>query len=1150
MRFWDIPVERLVFRVRAVAGSSFGHGLDRSRIEVPVYRAVPSVTPDVFDLTLRDSIVSVTPSRRTEAQRLNDELSGGRALLALLVGPEAPDGSLELQIAFFVGATLEMGDVEIGVDEYVESRVGRLAPRQVPNVYAWLQDRCTFTLGGDVYFFLTAGPAIEEALRSEPDEADAADTADDDAARLGDDAEADSEELDPEPVERRPATDLTASNSFCVTGSDVRFVATTTTLPGGGSIYVATRLTDRPRSSDNAVRLAKGNLRFLDWTATGRIQLQAKAQLGALTSSESSYLRKWDEFGALEGEILLNRARTIGALEFCEPIANRDGTVSVSVIEATEAAFEGLASLQIRELELVDAEPEYLTSPEFSFEDFSRSLVDWLEGPSSRGSPSTKVPPRGEYLEVTHYDRQTRRLTLTSENLPPRGTLVLSMAGDIAQIKRRLNARRAILEGRSANPQLGLLIEEKGEVTSLRSPQKIKPLTAFVRSKVFRNPPTLMQERAIDVALNTPDIALIQGPPGTGKTTVIAAILERLNENAAANGANVRGQVLLSGFQHDAVENMIDRISLNGIPVPKFGKRSGGGDGDTTAFDRSLEEWCREVARKLRVQNPHISDLELEVAIKDLYRQYLQTPTSRLAATLVERIAAVDASILGEGLARRAAGLADRLAADRVLKANINRRLPAVRRIRTRPNSFADDGSERAEEALVDLEDLLEASQVRLLEQAGAWTRGQGAPPFLSELADLRRSLLIELTAPPAFRVEKHNDDVLGLAEAAIAAVRRNGLMATDKRSAALAEFLGELDNNPFGMVDAVSNYSFAFAATVQQSVSGEVLRRKGINPWENDERLEYQYVIIDEAARVSPRDLMIPMSQGKRIVLVGDHRQLPHIVDEEVARRMEAGEGDVVESEWLKRSMFQYLFSERLKALEEKDGIQRSVTLDTQFRMHPELGAFVSRSFYERFDRTERFGSGLEAEAFVHDLSGTNGGAASWLDVPSSAGRAQRIGTSWIRRAEAGAIAGLLSEWVESPQAAELTFGVISFYKPQADLISEELRRQLGAAALDERRIRVGTVDSFQGMEFDVVLLSVVRTIPNGWTPRGDDRARQARGLFGHLCLHNRLNVSMSRQKKLLVVAGDAALVANDLAPEFIPGLVDFYEMSETLER
>jgi hypothetical protein len=415
----------------------------------------------------------------------------------------------------------------------------------------------------------------------------------------------------------------------------------------------------------------------------------------------------------------------------------------------------------------------------------------------------------------------------------------------------------------------------------------------------------------------------------------------------------------------------------------------------------------------------------------------------------------------------------------------------------------------------------------------------------LSELADLRRSLLVRLTAPPVFRVEKHSDEVLNLAEAAVKQVRKKGFTATDKKTAALAEFLAELENNPFGMVDAVSDFSYAFSATVQQSVNKEMQRRKGISGGDSGESLEYEYVIIDEAARVSPRDLMIPMAHGKKVILVGDHRQLPHIIDEEVARRMEEGKDDTDESDWLKKSMFQYLFSERLKALEEKDGIQRRVTLDKQFRMHPQLGDFVSHNFYERFDRTERFESGLPGSVFAHNLPGSDNKPAMWLDVPASAGAGKRSGTSWIRQAEADAITSQLRDWIESPEGSELSYGFISFYKAQADLIRRQLKRQLGAIADDEKKIRVGTVDSFQGMEFDVVFLSVVRTTPQGWTPRDQDPAKQARSLFGHLCLYNRLNVSMSRQKKLLVAVGDPALVTNDLAAEFIPGLVDFYELA-----
>jgi len=211
----------------------------------------------------------------------------------------------------------------------------------------------------------------------------------------------------------------------------------------------------------------------------------------------------------------------------------------------------------VPEVELVDELPDYLKTENFSFKDFAGGIEQ---------SDELKRREERSYFNVVGFDKETRVLTLKTETLPREsGTLILSLAGETTQIKRRMAARQAILEGRAANPQLGLLIEEQGQIARTREPQKTPPLTAFVRKKVFRNDPTVMQEKAIEVALNTPDIALIQGPPGTGKTTVIAAILERLNEIADKRGTRIKGQILLTGFQHDAVENMIERLSLNGM---------------------------------------------------------------------------------------------------------------------------------------------------------------------------------------------------------------------------------------------------------------------------------------------------------------------------------------------------------------------------------------------------------------------------------------------------------------------------------------------------------------------------------------------------------------------------------------------------------
>ena len=1157
MNFQDLPADILTIRVKRTDNAA------KALQEQPVFSVDASLTrPDEFEIRLKDSVVFVEPVVDTDVRRLNSELVGGRAILAQLANPAA-DGSIELQIAFFTGECLEMGEVEIGVDEYVENRIAEIDRRKDgfkgERLYRTLEQLCCFRQGDRAFFFLTAGPAIDGALKREPTPKEKAK----EVPEEGNEAEESEEsEIDAEPdtvlgdATQMPKPEPTRKNSFCVTGDGIRFVATETVLPDVKSIFTITRLTKRKSESDRALRLARGKLAFVDWTQAGQIQNFAKAQMSALTQDDGSYLKKWDEFGDLEGELLLKHAREVGALQYCDMKRNRAGddgeaTVSVRISQASDSVLNKLAAGGVESVEIAEELPGYLKNLDLKFADFVNNIEaeseqeDLLENGKKRSRKSAKK--KKPNFVVKDFDVASKSITLADESMPTEsGTLILSLSGEITQIKRRMTARHLILEGRAANPQLGLLIEENGKIAPTRPPQKIRPLTAFVREKVFRNPPTVMQEKAIEVALNTPDIALIQGPPGTGKTTVIAAILERLNELADKRAPSTKGQVLLTGFQHDAVENMIDRLSLNSIPVPKFGKRSGAEEDDYSAFEKRLEEWCGQLAAELNERIPQIDEIVRETEIRNLCLQYLQAPTRALAAFLVGQIASLGVPVLGEDGARRAANLAKNLSREERLNDESDRLLNAVRRLRIRPVSFADDGPERTTDALEDLRDVLEENECALLDTASLWRSEDGVPSFLKELATLKKELLIRFSAPPVFRVEKQNDEVIALAEEAITRIRVAGFSARDAKSAALAEFLAELESNPYGMIDAIADYSFAFAATCQQSVNRTMQIQKGITGNDPEQKIEYEFVIVDEAARVSPRDLMIPMAQGRRIILVGDHRQLPHIIDDEVARQMEEGETGQEESDWLKKSMFQYLFSERLKALEENDGITRRVTLDKQYRMHPLLGDFISRNFYERFDPLEKFGSGRPASDFAHNLPGTDNLPAVWLDVPVAKGKHQRSGTSWTRPAEATAIARQLQAWMNSDAGKNLSFGVISFYKAQAELI----KKQLGKITDDDKKLRIGTVDSFQGMEFDVVFLSMVRTFPQKWTPKDDNRERQARGLFGHLCLYNRLNVSMSRQKKLLVVAGDSGLLRNDLAAEFIPGLVDFLQLCKTEGR
>ena len=105
---------------------------------------------------------------------------------------------------------------------------------------------------------------------------------------------------------------------------------------------------------------------------------------------------------------------------------------------------------------------------------------------------------------------------------------------------------------------------------------------------------------------------------------------------------------------------------------------------------------------------------------------------------------------------------------------------------------------------------------------------------------------------------------------------------------------------------------------------------------------------------------------------------------------------------------------------------------------------------------------------------------------------------------------------------------------------IAEPYRERSDTKGRRSERLRVGTVDAFQGKEFDVVLLSMTRS--NDIVP---DNEQGVRRKWGHLTLENRLCVAMSRQKCLLIVVGDVAMLRSEVAPRHIRGLVEFHALS-----
>lgn len=1075
---------------------------------------------------------------------LNFHLKRGCAHLAEVM-QVAKDGSALVKIIFFNGEIVEIGDVEIGIDERIESTAKRNGIRfnGAEELGSVLNDKCKISVGGEDFFLLMSGPSAKADFEADiPEDEDSPDS---------------------------QAVVQVKYREFSIYGERVRIPVERRNVDKSKDIYFATKAVFKDnQKSEGSLRLARGAVLFSDYTKTGRIRALAAGAMSQLTKETGSYLKQWDEYGAIEGEMLLARAKAVGRIDYHGTEQTTKG-VKFFVSSIPDQLTEG------DEIEITSEEPLYLKNPDLTWEAYSKALEEEFATKKDQKKNDAEMPAF-VYASILKISKTSIELDLPSV---PSGHmfLILSINGDKIQIERRMRARSAILEGRCANPLLGLLIEEGGTLPDIQRVTKLKPLTSFVREKIFKHDPTPKQIEAIDVALNTPDIALVQGPPGTGKTTVVTAILERLNEEYDKT-KSIRGQILVSGFQHDAVENIVARLSVNALPAVKFGRRSGDSEFTEDAVTEKINKWCSNVAENIRNKNPQIAQTEDQVRLAELFFAYSLCPSKNNTVSLMKRILDLPRDVISEDITSEAEEIINSLQIE--LKSNDPSTLRLVRALRVSEAAFIDDGAARAVDLLDKIEDELANPDLSVLEKAARWRSGNPLS-FLPELRELKEALLYKYLPSPDFRTEKPREDVLRLV-ATVSQLLEKKLNSTNKRDAILAEFLHELEDNPDGVREAIEDYNFVYAATTQQAVGKDIIRSKNKNVRydQRTEMVKYDTVIIDEAARTSPRDLLIPMSQAeKRIILVGDHRQLPHLIDEEVARALEGEDssGPSVDVDFVKKSMFEYLFN-RLKKLEEKDGIKRTVTLDAQYRTHPILGDFASRNFYNQYN--EGYRSPLAAKYFSQKLKGIEDKAAVWFDVPNSRGPESynKDGGKRWRSVEAEVIAEKTNTWIKSKESsaefmqeltgdtkhAGLSFGIISFYKPQVFEVYRELekygvteRAQDGTWQIcqeyrflenGEERLRIGTVDAFQGMEFDIVFLSMVRSQDMNALPPNIryelDYKKKQQKLFGHLMSENRLCVSMSRQKKVLAIVGDGVLTNTQIAVDAVPALKNFYDL------
>ena len=701
------------------------------------------------------------------------------------------------------------------------------------------------------------------------------------------------------------------------------------------------------------------------------------------------------------------------------------------------------------------------------------------------------------------------------EEVPAKGTLQLSQSGDRTMLKRRQNALQLLREHQTALPTLSQLLEQ-GDAP-VAQPRTWQAMSDRVR-RLLPNP-TDQQKDALDVALNTPDIALIQGPPGTGKTSVIRALMTRLAElrenlirsRTGSDSINEAAPVLITSEQHDAVENAVDGVDAGGLPVYRYSRRKE----ESRLEDRELNRWvtgriesCREHLRQHGVTPARILARNSERLVLRWREAELEDEKS---ACLTDLSSLCSTAIPPEMFSRLMSAIDElkpnstRGPVDSDYERRIRERFQAI--VQAQPLNAADyesSGLIQSGRLVTFIErnaDVLKKRIPQILQEAA-----QGESPFLHSEGTWT-SMLAELVTDRQdgdLVCDKNNSETDELLSDVIDHLRTRASEGGDGIFDAVEAFTEELED-PAARNTMIQKYAGVVASTCQQSVSKVY----------EDGDPEFEFVIVDEAARANPLDLLIPLSRGKRVVLVGDHKQLPQMLEPDVVdayRALRPG----FDEQLLQQSLFERLYTLFQKA-ERAGAPRRTVMLTDDFRMHPSISQLVSKLFYENAVRAT-----CKAEDRTHGLSCYGPGPFCWIDVPIQRG-SEEGGQSKKRECEAR----IVIEEVERILAAgeNTTVGVITFYERQAAL----LQSLCAALPLDSQyRVRIGTVDAFQGREFDVVLLSTVRS----------NRETSLRRRVGFLAYSNRLCVAFSRARKLLITVGDSETITgsegNPSIPEF----------------
>ena len=264
-----------------------------------------------------------------------------------------------------------------------------------------------------------------------------------------------------------------------------------------------------------------------------------------------------------------------------------------------------------------------------------------------------------------------------------------------------------------------------------------------------------------------------------------------------------------------------------------------------------------------------------------------------------------------------------------------------------------------------------------------------------------------------------------------------------------------------------------------------------------------FDLVVIDEACQSTEPGCWIPALRAERIVLAGDHCQLPPTVLSDKAAR-----------EGLHTSLLEYLAGRFGELITRR--------LDVQYRMHEQIMEFSSRQFYDSSLLAHKSVAGHR----LHNLPAVNESPlteepVTFIDTAGAGWDEELEPDGQSRRnLEEGRLVLRKVRQLQDAGVSPFDIAVITPYAAQVRWLREHV---------DSDEVEVDTVDGFQGREKEAVVFSCVRS-------NSDNE-------IGFLSDTRRMNVALTRARRKLIVIGDSATLGGH---EFYASLLEYMESTD----